>query len=351
MTDARSPAQAGPHAEGLLEPLLELHARVRDRVVAATERQHVETLAAIDRDEPGDTIYAIDVVSEETIAEFAETLAREHSFVLVSEGTPKGVPYDSNAADWVIIVDPIDGTRGLMYQKRSAWVLTGVAPNRGSETSLRDVVLAVQTEIPLVKQHLSEQLWALRGEGAQMRRFNRLTGESTRIQLQPSTAVSIEHGYASMTRFFPGARDELAAIDEAVVFGALGPYASGKAHCFEDQYASTGGQLYELVAGHDRFIADLRPLMRPVLAARGLPPALTCHPYDICTALIAEESGVIVTDANGRPLDVRLNVEAEVAWVGYANAAIRAQIEPLLQKALRDRGLIQGRPEGRPDTK
>jgi fructose-1,6-bisphosphatase/inositol monophosphatase family enzyme len=58
--------------------------------------------------------------------------------------------------------------------------------------------------------------------------------------------------------------------------------------------------------------------MRPVLAARGLPPALTCHPYDICTALIAEESGVIVTDAEGRPLDVPLNVDAEVAWVGYA---------------------------------
>jgi len=224
-----------------------------------------------------------------------------------------------------------------MYQKRSAWVLTGVAPNRGPETSLRDVVLAVQTELPLVKQHLSDQLWALRGEGAQVRRFNRLTRESTTMQLRPSTATSIAHGYASMARFFPGARDELAAIDEAVVFGALGPYLPGKAHCFEDQYASTGGQLYELIAGHDRFVADLRPLMRPILASRGLPPALTCHPYDICTALIAEESGVIVTDAHGDPLDVPLNVDAEVAWVGYANASIRAQIEPWLQKALAGR--------------
>ena len=74
------------------------------------------------------------------------------------------------------------------------------------------------------------------------------------------------------------------------------------------------------MAGHDRFIADLRPLLRPVLAERGLPPALTCHPYDICCALIAEESGVIVTDPCGQPLDAPLNVDAEVAWVGYANA-------------------------------
>ena len=85
------------------------------------------------------------------------------------------------------------------------------------------------------------------------------------IALRPSRPPSIAHGYASIARFFPGARDELAALDEAIVLGALGPHAPGKAHCFEDQYASTGGQLYELMAGHDRFVADLRPLLRPLL--------------------------------------------------------------------------------------
>ena len=387
----------------LLQPLLELHARVRDAVVAATERQQIETLAAVDRDEPGDTIYAIDVAGEAVVAEFAVALARDHSFVLVAEGlpdgrrlyarggTPKGVHYDGRpegasrdggtsegvpsedrlegasrgagtpegvpsegrlegtsggggndeaAADWIIVVDPIDGTRGLMYQKRSAWVLTGVAPNWGPGTSLRDVVLAVQTEIPLVKQHLSDQLWAATGEGAHAHRYNRLTGEQVAIHLKPSGAPGIAHGYSSIARFFPGARDELAAVDEAIVLGTLGPPSPGKAHCFEDQYASTGGQLYELIAGHDRFVADLRPLLRPLLARRGLPPPLTCHPYDICTALIAQESGVIVTDPFGRALDAPLNVEAEVAWAGYANARIRAQIEPLLHRELRSRGWI-----------
>jgi fructose-1,6-bisphosphatase/inositol monophosphatase family enzyme len=332
----------------LLQPLLELHERVRDDVVAATERRQIESLAAVDRDDPGDTIYAIDVVGESVVTRFAETLAREHAFVLVAEGLAGGrrcypAGRDEASVDWWIIVDPIDGTRGVMYQKRSAWVLTGVARNRGPATSLRDVVLAVQTEIPLVKQHLSDQLWALKGEGAQARRFNRLTGESHQLALRPSRATTIQHGYASIARFFPGARDELAALDEAIVLGALGPCAPGKANCFEDQYASSGGQLYELIAGHDRFIADVRPLLQPLLAARGLPPALTCHPYDICTALIAEESGVLVTDPYGGPLDAPLNLEAEVAWAGYANAQIRAQIEPLLKEGLRARGWIADR--------
>jgi fructose-1,6-bisphosphatase/inositol monophosphatase family enzyme len=327
----------------LLAAILELHRRVRGEIVNATERQHLDALAAIDRDDEGDTIYAVDVTAETLLARFVEAFAPAHSFVLVAEGLAGGSrvfpdAVDEGAAEWRIIVDPIDGTRGLMYQKRSAWILTAVAPNRGPATSLQDVVVAVQTEIPLVKQHLCDQLWALRGGGAQGVRYNRLTGASSPLRLRPSTAQTIAHGYASIARFFPGARDELAAIDDAVVLGALGPYGAGKAHCFEDQYASTAGQLYELMTGHDRFVADLRPLMRPLLARRGLPPALACHPYDVCCALIAAESGVIVTDAFGSPLDPLLTVDADVAWAGYANDSIRAQIEPLLQRALRERG-------------
>ena len=335
-----------PHA--LLSPLCALHAHLRDTIVTATEQQRMEALAAVERDEPGDTIYAIDAAAESVIAQFADSLARQHSFVLIAEGLPggrRGYPAgaDDASVEWRIIIDPIDGTRGLMYQKRSAWVLTGVAPNRGAETSVRDIVLAVQTEVPLLKQHLSDQLYAVRGEGVTASRYNRLTGESTPLRLQPSSAVDIAHGYASVVRFFPGARDVLAAVDEAIVAGALGPPSPGKALCFEDQYASTGGQLYELLAGHDRFVADLRPLVRPVLAERGQPPALCCHPYDLCTSLIAEEGGVIVTDPFGRVLDAPLDVESDVAWVGYANAQIRSRIEPLLQDALRARGLTDER--------
>ncbi len=264
--------------------------------------------------------------------------------MLIAEGLPTGklvLPLGTpeENAIWRIIVDPIDGTRGLMYQKRSAWVLTGVAPNRGAATNLRDIELAIQTEIPLVKQNLSDCLWAIRSEGAHAERFNRLTKEKTEVTLQPSRAKSIAHGYAGIARFFPGARDELAAIDEEIVYGALGPASPGKAHCFEDQYASSGGQLYELMAGHDRFVADLRPSMEDVLCQRGASLGICCHPYDLCTELIAREAGVIVTDVRGERLSAPLAVEADVAWAGYANENIRMQIEPLLQAALARRGL------------
>src|SRR5690606_13336428 len=123
-------------------------------------------------------------------------------------------------------------------------------------------------------------------------------------------AGTIAHGYAMLSRFFPGVRDEMAAIDEEVVRGVLGVAPTGKALCFEEQYAATGGQLYELMAGHDRFNADLRPLFGKLLAQRGLPRSLCCHPYDVCTLGIAERLGVIITDPLGKPLRVPMNVEA-----------------------------------------
>jgi fructose-1,6-bisphosphatase/inositol monophosphatase family enzyme len=330
----------------LIDPIKRLHRQIREAVVESCERSALEELSAIAREEEGDTIYEVDRVSEELLVDFFEReIATTTPLVLIAEGLQAGkvvLPHGTNESDavWRIIVDPIDGTRGLMYQKRSAWILTGVAPNRGPETSLRDIEFAIQTELPLVKQHLSDSAWALRGEGAQAERFNRITGEYKPLTLKPSAAKTIAHGYAQISRFFPGARDELAAIDEEIVIGALGPVQPDKAHCFEDQYTSSGGQLYELMSGHDRFNADLRPLMDQLLAERGVVRGICCHPYDVCTELIAREVGVVVTDELGESLNAKLAVEPNITWVGYANAAIREQIEPLLRAALQRRGLL-----------
>jgi len=80
--------------------------------------------------------------------------------------------------------------------------------------------------------------------------------------------------------------------------------------------------------------------LAPILSERGMPSGLCCHPYDLCTELIAREMGVVVTGVDGGALHARLAVEPDVSWVGYANQAIRNSIEPLLQVALRKRGLL-----------
>ena len=334
------------NVHSLLGPIRKLHERIRDEVERASERASLEEMARVAKEESGDTIYAVDEISETLIVEALEKEVACHGpVVLIAEGlSNEGIVLPRGASEknarWRIIIDPIDGTRGLMYQKRSAWILTGVAPNRGPLTTLADIELAVQTEIPLLKQHLMDELWAVRGEGAWAERVNRFTLVRQPIRLRPSQAKTIAHGFAMVVRFFPGARDVLASIDEEIIRGALEPIKPGKAHCFEDQYISTAGQLYELMSGHDRFIADLRPYAERVLARQGLALGLCCHPYDLSTELIAREAGVIVTDASGGPLTAPLDTETDVSWAGYANAPIRDQIAPLLVTALRKRGLL-----------
>lgn len=323
-----------------------LHELIREAVVDACERSALESMSEIAKDDEGDTIYAVDRVSEELIVDFVEKqIAAKTPVVLIAEGLETGqniLPVGTAAEDakWRIIVDPIDGTRGLMFQKRSAWILTGVAPNKGPNTNLSDIEFAIQTEIPLVKQHLSDTIWARRGQGVTAARFNRITGENTDLPVRPSKNPSIAHGFATMSRFIPGVGVEATEIYENVVRGALGEVQTGKAQCFEDQYICSGGQLHGLFAGHDRFVADLRPLFEKTLGAHGSRLGLCCHPYDLCTELIARELGVIVTDEYGKPLTTRLAVQPDVAWIGYANEGVRAQIEPLLRAELEKRGLI-----------
>lgn len=332
-------------ADKLLAHIRAIHTDIRDTIVAACEATAVEQLAVPVAQEAGDTIFAIDRLSEGVLLARFGVLAETWPCVLIAEGLgrtgqvtlPPGTTPEQ--AELRIIVDPIDGTRGLMYQKRPAWVLTGVAPNHGPQTGLADIELAVMTEIPLVKQHLCDTLWA-DNASAVGERTNRLTGETQPLVLRPSPVPHVAQGYGGIARFFPGARDVLAAIEEALVERVLGPQPSGVALAFEDQYIATGGQLYELIMGHDRWIADLRPLLEPVLRRRGKPAGLYCHPYDLCTELVARRAGVVVTDGYGRPLNAPLDVTTGVAWVGYANPTIAAQLAPVLHDLLREYGLL-----------
>ena len=207
------------------------------------------------------------------VEELARTIATPDAPVLlVAEGLPGGQVVVPEGAPrrpprWTIIVDPIDGTRGLMYQKRPAWILTGVAPGP-ARARWRTSSSRCRRRFRSSSSTCRTSSGRSEGSGVSATRFNRLTGESAPLDLQPSTATTIAHGFATIARFFPGNRAELAAIDDEVVAAVLGPPQPGKAQSFEDQYICTGGQLYELMAGHDRFVADLRPLVRAAPSGR-----------------------------------------------------------------------------------
>ncbi|MCW2613199.1 MAG: inositol monophosphatase [Frankiales bacterium] len=308
--------------EELRTALVRVGEAVRDDVLAACRAQSVDELAAYDDSGEGDTAFAVDRVSEQRLLELVDGLPVR----LVAEG----IATQTGDAEWVLLADPLDGTRQLAHQKRSAWVLLG-ATRAGR---LQDLEVSVAVEVPTVKAGAADVLSAVRGRGATGERVDLRDGGRRSIPVRPSTATGIEQGYGGVARYFPGAREELAAIDDAVARRVLGPARAGKAQAFEDQYC-TGGTLVELAVGHDRWACDLRPLLGTGRAG------ICAHPYDLAGWLVAAEAGVRVVAPDGSPLDAPLDLTSDVAWAAYANDAVRALVEPALQAVLVERGHLQ----------
>jgi fructose-1,6-bisphosphatase/inositol monophosphatase family enzyme len=242
---------------------------------------------------------------------------------------PEGMP--AERASIRLIVDPIDGTRGIMYDKRAAWALAGVARNKGDATRLWDIEVAVMTELPTSKMGFGDMLWAIKGHGAVGRRVDLSNDEEAPLALHPSTAINIDHGFASVANFFPGTKVLASELMEHLARELVGHVDVTKSAVFDDQYISTGGQFYELIVGHDRFNADLRPAFYEI---QNQPPGLCCHPYDCAAMLVALEAGIMLTDAKGDTLDGPLDVTTGLSWAGYANTILRQKIEPLLLQFL-----------------
>jgi len=328
-----------------VDRLTTLQLSMRDALMTRRREASEAAMRSAEGTGESDIIYSPDAWVHDVLIDFCHEWAEEIPFLLVAEDIeggsivfPKGTPEDDS--QFVLIVDPVDGTRGLMYDKRSAWVLSGVASYRGPETNLRDIEVAVQTEIPTSRQYLSAMVYGIMGAGVWGEQHNIFSNEVTPFSPQPATNESIAHGFATIAKFFPSGKSLAAAIEERLMETISSEAGEEFPMIFDDQYISSGGQLYELMVGHDLFTADLRPLLLAQAGAGSRLGKICAHPYDLCTELIAREAGVIVTDLDGRALSAPLDTTTNILWLGFANEGIQRQVYPVLKDILRDLGLI-----------
>jgi hypothetical protein len=292
---------------------------------------------------PADVLYGIDKAVEQAILDWIERNWPEDQPVeLIMEGIePIVLPSRSQNIDppFKLILDPIDGTRCLMFDKRPAWILSGLALNRGPETTLEDIFLAAMTELPISKQGFADQVSGIKGQGPngiRGTRLNLFTETTSSITFEPYTGDQLEHAFSGFVQILPEGKAVLAETEERL-WKEMGLWNAERPVIFSDQYLATGGQLYELLCGKERFLADLRD---SVLKAMGISNGLSCHPYDICTALILTESGIQITSPEGNPLNTPLNTTSHLSWIAYTSEALRKRIEPtlrpLIQKMLQE---------------
>lgn len=322
--------------------LCDLGDAIRQRVVTARDAGLSGAFADVAAETTADTIYQVDKLSEKAIVDwFALHWPHDWPVELVMEGVedadslvfPNGTPLAHT--DFTCILDPIDGTRALMYDKRSAWVLAALAPRRDSRPRLSDIAVAAMTELPPSKQTITDQISGVAGcgrDGIVAQRRDPAADTSAAFQLSPSRATDFRHGFASLAKFFPEGKVLTAQIEEELWDELCGLGKTASPVIFDDQYISTGGQLYELLSGHDRMVADLRP---EILAKAGFPSSLVCHPYDICTAMLLTEAGGVVETFDGRPVEAPLDTTSPVSWIGYANPTLANLARPVLQRLLK----------------
>ncbi|RYX83023.1 inositol monophosphatase [bacterium] len=323
--------------------LCDLQDSIRDALLAARTQNDATEFARVAGQTSADTIYAIDRVSEEAIMEwFARQWPTSEPVELVMEGLEDGesvcFPDSVRVEDtkWKCILDPIDGTRGIMYDKRSAWSLAALAPQKGEATDLRDITIAAMSELPTSKAYLADQVSGVRGcgrDGLVCERINVLDGSKTAWIPQPSTAQDFRHGFAALARFFPEGKALMAGVEEELWDELIGLNSSPSPVIFDDQYISTGGQMFEILVGHDRMQGDLRPL---AYARLGFDSSLVCHPYDICTAFLLQEAGGIVEAPDGTALSAPLDTTSSVVWMAFANETLAEQVRPVLRRLVKE---------------
>ncbi len=318
--------------QALTDRLLALQTQILDAVRAAQASQTSAALSEVARVGGDDTIFAIDVHAEEMLLRCCEEWGKHECVRLFAEGLPpEGVVFGRGEPRWRVLVDPIDGTRPLMHDKRAAWSLAAAAPERGADTRLSHIVAAAMTQLPPTWQAGHTRLWASRGEGARGERIDHERAARP-IPVRPSTATSLRYGFVASCNFFLGAKELIARIEEAIFSQHLGVAEPWRAELYVDLYLSSGAQVAELALGRDRFALDVRPFAHKLLGQTG---ALCSHPYDLCTALIAQEAGCVITGLDGGPLDAPMVTMSDVGWIGYANADLARALQPIVQSVLR----------------
>ncbi len=338
----------------------DIRARVSELLHRARREGRPELASGVGAQGAGDIGYAIDDAAERALHAFGERVGARHPLTLIAEGpgvrqhgiAPAAPPATMHGAAHATmpatthgamhggpsaapplraLIDPVDGTRSLMHDMRSAWALTGIAPDRGPATRLSDIELAVQTELPTTSAGAYHVLWARRGQGAWIARHDVATGrELERAPLRARPEDAIENGYLCFTRFLAVERPLVAALEQRFLERIIAAHALSPRLLYDDQYLCSAGQLFLTVTGRYRMLADLRGWLH---RTRGI-PNFTAKPYDLAALLICREAGVPVLDEHFAPLDAPLDTETKLSVIAFANEALRARLEPHLRAAM-----------------
>ena len=230
----------------------------------------------------GDVTFAIDAEAEAFLEGWVAANAPGVAFYSEDRGmvSPGGSP------KYVLVVDPIDGTRPALAGLEAACTSVALAPLRDGEPTMGDVVEGAVVEIKS-----GEWFAAVRGEGCRASK-----------PIAPSANTDIERLFWVYGFTRRPARPVVEVIGELIDRSSLGGGVFDLGSATFDLTRILTGQLDAYVEPGARMVAEV-PGMREAFARVGGGSVVNNSPYDLAAAaLCLEEGGAVITDAAGRPL-------------------------------------------------
>jgi myo-inositol-1(or 4)-monophosphatase len=258
--------------------------------------------------EGGDVTFRIDEHAEERMEGFLAERAPEVSFYSEDRGlvSPAG-----DRAEWVLIVDPIDGTRPALAGFESCCVSVAGA-RLDSEPTMADVLVGCVMEVKSGQSFVAE-----RGAG-----------------IEPAPRLSANRSLERMfwTYGLRGrpARAVIEVLAELIDASSVAGSTFDLGSAAFDMTRIATGQLDAYIEPGPRIIDEV-PAMRSEFERIGRGSVLNNSPYDLAAAaLCLGEAGAVVTDAYGRPLADRpllgSSHEFQMSCVAAANPELHGAI-------------------------
>jgi myo-inositol-1(or 4)-monophosphatase len=286
------------------ELALALRDEVLPHVGSHGDRAHEDGVAA-----GGDVTFAIDARAEATLERFLAERAPTVAFY----SEDRGLVEPAEAADAVLVVDPIDGTRPALAGLESCCVSVAAAPLR-DDVRMGDVSVGCVVEIPSGTVFLAE-----RGAGLI---------ESPPVRLSANDRV--ERMFWTYGLRGRPARPTVEVLGDLIDASSVGGAAFELGSAAFDMTRVVTGQLDAYVEPGPRLVAEV-PGMRAEFERVGGGAILNNSPYDLAAAaLVLDEAGAVLSDASGRPLGDRpllgSGPDFQMSVVAAGNAGLHERI-------------------------
>jgi myo-inositol-1(or 4)-monophosphatase len=302
-------------ASSLRELVAELAMELRERVLphlgSHAGREHGGEAAG------GDVTFAIDAAAEEQLADWVGRRAPDVAFYSEDQGLVE----PAGAASWVLVVDPIDGTRPAMAGFEAACVSVAAAPLDGVPL-MRDVAVGCVVEIKSGRRFL-----ATRGGGVE-----------TDVPVRPSANADLDRLFWTYGLRGRPARETMEVLGALVDRSSVGGGTFELGSAAYDLTRVVTGQLDAYVEPGPRLVAEV-PGMREIFERVGGGVVLNNSPYDLAAgALCVSEAGAVLTDCTGAPLDDRPLLGSGAEFQMSVLAAGNPRLHALLLEEV-DRGI------------